>query len=81
MAFPTATNDQITDSVSQANVQVLGDSPAMAMGTAYISSANALSILFHNAVHEQQQGAVTAQSATVAAVARLLGEAGPRGLA
>ena len=27
MAFPTAVNDQITDSVTQANVKVLGDAP------------------------------------------------------
>ncbi|WP_204334085.1 RebB family R body protein, partial [Klebsiella pneumoniae] len=35
MAFPTAVNDQITDSVTQANVQVLGASPAIAMGNLY----------------------------------------------
>jgi len=30
MAFPTAVNDQITDTVTQANVTILGDSPAQA---------------------------------------------------
>ncbi|WP_295367175.1 RebB family R body protein, partial [uncultured Stenotrophomonas sp.] len=30
MAFPTAVNDQITDSVTQANTRVLGDAPAVA---------------------------------------------------
>ena len=29
MAFPTAVNSQITDSVSQANTKVLGDAPAV----------------------------------------------------
>ncbi|OWQ63588.1 glycerol-3-phosphate dehydrogenase, partial [Stenotrophomonas maltophilia] len=28
MAFPTAVNSQITDSVSQVNTKVLGDAPA-----------------------------------------------------
>ncbi|WP_179139439.1 RebB family R body protein, partial [Azospirillum brasilense] len=32
MAFPTAVNSQITDSVAQSNVQVVGSSPAIAMG-------------------------------------------------
>lgn len=29
MAIPTAVNDQITDAVTQANVKVLAESPAM----------------------------------------------------
>ena len=32
MAFPTSVNDQITDSITQANTKVLGDAPAIAMG-------------------------------------------------
>lgn len=32
MAYPTPVNDQITDSVTQSNVQVLASSPATAMG-------------------------------------------------
>lgn len=35
MAFPTAVNDQITDAVTQANVKVVGESPAMAIGNLY----------------------------------------------
>jgi hypothetical protein len=31
--FPTSVNNQITDSVSQANLKVLGDAPAMSMGS------------------------------------------------
>ncbi len=42
MAFPTSVNDQITDSVTQANVKVLGDSPAMALGNLYQATAQAL---------------------------------------
>ena len=42
MAFPTAVNDQITDSVTQANTKVLGDAPAIAMGNLYQATAQAL---------------------------------------
>ncbi|MEM7246316.1 MAG: RebB family R body protein, partial [Acidobacteriota bacterium] len=35
MAYPTSVNDQITDSVTQANVKVLADAPAMAMASLY----------------------------------------------
>ncbi|MCE1185372.1 MAG: RebB family R body protein, partial [Rhodocyclales bacterium] len=31
MSFPTTVNDQITDAVTQANVKVLAEAPAMAM--------------------------------------------------
>ena len=49
MAFPTAVNDQITDSVSQANLKVLGDAPAMALGNLYQATAQALANAAHNA--------------------------------
>ncbi|WP_163452294.1 RebB family R body protein, partial [Escherichia coli] len=55
MAFPTAVNDQITDSVTQANVQVLGASPAIAMGNLYQATAQALANAAHNATMAQQQ--------------------------
>jgi Killing trait len=35
MAFPTSVNDQITDAVTQTNVKVLGDAPAVGMGMLY----------------------------------------------
>lgn len=71
MAFPTAVNSQITDSVTQANVKVLGDAPAMAMGNLYQASAQALSNSAHNATTSQQQTNVTAQAATTMGVATL----------
>ncbi|MFB9156471.1 RebB family R body protein, partial [Chromobacterium violaceum] len=40
MAFPTSVNNQITDAVTQANVKVLAESPAMAMGSIYQSLAH-----------------------------------------
>ena len=71
MAFPTAVNSQITDSVTQANVKVLGDAPAMAMGSFYQATAQALANAAHNATNSQQQSNVTAQAATTMGVATL----------
>ncbi|VEB41493.1 Killing trait [Chromobacterium violaceum] len=50
MAFPTAVNSQITDAVTQSNVKVVGEAPAMAMGSIYQSLAHSTGILFENAV-------------------------------
>lgn len=71
MAFPTSVNDQITDSVTQANVKVLGDAPAMAMGNLFQATAQALGNAAHNATLAQQQTNITAQAATTAGVAML----------
>jgi len=71
MAFPTAVNSQITDSVTQANVQVLGTSPAIAMGNLYQAIAQALANAAHNATLAQQQMYVTAQAATTMGVSLL----------
>lgn len=71
MAFPTAVNDQITDSVTQANVKVLGDAPAMSMGNLFQATSQALANAAHNATSAQQQTAVTAQAATTMGVTTL----------
>jgi hypothetical protein len=49
MAIPTPVNGQITDAVTQANVKVLGDGPAMAMGAIYQSLAHSTGILYEAA--------------------------------
>ncbi len=71
MAFPTAVNDQITDSVTQANTKVLGDSPAMAMGNLMMATSQALSNAAHNAVTNQQNATVTGQAATTQGISTL----------
>lgn len=71
MAFPTAVNDQITDSVTQSNVQVLGASPSVALGNLYQATAQALANAAHNATQAQQQMYVTAQAATTMGVSLL----------
>jgi hypothetical protein len=71
MAFPTAVNNQITDAVTQANVKVLADAPAIAMANLYQATAQALANAAHNATMAQQQTNITAQAATVMGVATL----------
>ncbi|OEJ65145.1 RebB family R body protein [Magnetovibrio blakemorei] len=64
MALPTPVNGQITDAVTQANVKVLGEAPAMAMGALYQSLSHSTGILYENAVSSQQQLAIASQAAT-----------------
>lgn len=71
MAFPTAVNSQITDSVTQSNLQVLGTAPAVAMCNLYQATAQALANAAHNATNAQQQMYVTAQAATTMGVSLL----------
>lgn len=71
MAFPTSVNDQITDSVTQENTQVLGTAPAIAMGNLYQATAQALANAAHNATLAQQQMYMTSQAATTTGVALL----------
>jgi len=71
MAYPTSVNSQITDAVTQANVKVLGDAPAIALGNLYQATAQALANAAHNATTAQQQAAITAQAATTMGVTTL----------
>ena len=71
MAYPTSVNNQITDAVTQANVKVLGDAPAVALANLFQATSQALSNAAHNSTAAQQQTAVTAQAATTMGVATL----------
>lgn len=71
MAFPTAVNNQITDSVTQANLEVLGASPAVALGNLYQATAQALANAAHNATTAQQQNSITAQASTTMGITTL----------
>ncbi|MBD8876362.1 R body protein RebB-like protein [Roseibium polysiphoniae] len=53
----------ITDAVTQSNVKVVGESPAMALSTLYQSMAHSTGVLFENAVSAQQQQNILAQAA------------------
>jgi hypothetical protein len=72
MAEPTPLNDQITDAVTQTNVKVLGDAPAVAMGNLFQATSQALANAAHNATTSQQQANITAQAATTQGVTTLL---------
>ena len=71
MAESTQVNPQITDAATQANVKVLGDASAVAMGNLYQAAAQALSLSLQNAVAAQQQANIIAQAATTQGVALL----------
>jgi hypothetical protein len=71
MSFPTSLNSQITDSVTQVNTKVLGDSPAQALGSFMIATSQALSNAAHNATSSQMNANITAQAATTQGVATL----------
>ncbi len=72
MADPIV-NSQITDSVTQANVKVLGDAPAIAMGNLYQATSLALANAAHNATFTQQNANIILQAATTQGVALLYG--------
>lgn len=67
----TKVNDQITDAVTQANIKVLGEAPAMAMGNLYQAMAHSTGILFQNAVSAQNQQNILAQAATTQGVMQI----------
>lgn len=67
----TKVNDQITDAVTQTNVKVLGEAPAIAMGNLYQSMAHSTGILFQNAVSAQNQQNILAQAAATQGVMQI----------
>ncbi len=73
MAFPTSVNDQVTDAVTQSNVKVIGEAPAMAMGSIYQTMAHSTGILFENAIASQQQQNTLAQAAANMGVMQIYG--------
>lgn len=72
MAEETAVNDQVTDAVTQANVKVLAEAPAVAVANLFQAASHATGILLENATNAQNQSAITAQAVTTASVAFLL---------
>ena len=64
MADETAVNPQITDAVTQSNVKVVGESPALAVGLVYQTAAHSTGIQFQNAIADQQQQNAIARAAT-----------------
>lgn len=71
MAADTAVNAQITDSVTQANVKTLGDSPALSLSNLYQMISQSLGLAAQNAVTSQQQTNIIHQAATTQGVSLL----------
>jgi len=65
-------NPQITDSVTQVNTKVLGDTPASAMGNLMMATSQALATSAHNATTGQQQADIMWQAATVQGINALM---------
>lgn len=73
MAYPTAVNNQITDSVSQSNVQTLASAPSQAIASLYTSLGQTLAMASANAVANQQNVNALAQAVITSSVKRLVG--------
>jgi hypothetical protein len=71
MSDPTSVNRQIIDSVTQPNVKVIGEAPAIAIGSLYQAIANSISVAIQDAVYAQQQANMVALAATSQAIMQL----------
>ncbi len=71
MAFPTAVNSQITDSVTQVNTEVLGEGPAVATGNLFVATSQALANAAHNATTNQQLATTSQQATTTIGVTNI----------
>jgi len=72
----TTVNPQVTDAITTTNVKVLGEAPAMAMGSLYQTVGNSVAMAAANAVYAQQQANVTYQAASTIGVAKLVNSGG-----
>jgi hypothetical protein len=70
----TSVNSQVTDAITQTNVKVLGEAPAMAMGNLYQTIGNSVAMAAANAVYAQQQANVTYQAASTLGVTKLFAD-------
>ncbi|MEL6864876.1 MAG: RebB family R body protein [Bacteroidota bacterium] len=69
--MPEHVNNQITDAVTQTNVKVVAEAPAMAMGSVYQTAAHSTGLMFENAVNAQSQQFILAQTATTQGVMQI----------
>ncbi|EDP96233.1 RebB family R body protein [Kordia algicida OT-1] len=64
-------NQQITDAVTQSNVKVVAEAPAMALGNVYQTAAHSTGLMFENSVNAQSQQNILAQTATTQGVMQI----------
>ncbi|WP_027386717.1 RebB family R body protein [Chryseobacterium gregarium] len=67
----TVVNEQITDAVTQSNVKVVAEAPAMALGNVYQTAAHSTGIMFENAVNTQNQQNILGQASTTQGVMQI----------
>ena len=67
----TVVNEQITDAVTQTNVKVVAEAPAVALGNVYQTAAHSTGIMFENAVNNQNQQNILSQAATTQGVMQI----------
>jgi len=67
----TALNSQVTDSISQADTEVVGTAAAVAVGNLFQGSSQALGLAALNATNAQQQNNMTAQASSTVGVTTL----------
>ncbi|RQR61250.1 thioredoxin reductase [Burkholderia sp. Bp9002] len=69
--MPEQVSPAITDAVTQTNVKVVGEAPAVALGTLMQSNSHASAILLHNAVQMQANQAASNMAATTVGIMQL----------
>lgn len=69
--MPNYVSDQVTDAVTQSNVKVVGEAPAMAMGSLYQTAGHSTGLMFENSVNSQNQQNILAQAATTQGVMQI----------
>lgn len=67
----TVVNEQITDAVTQTNVKVVAEAPAVALGNVYQTAAHSTGIMFENAVNNQNQQNILGQAATTQGIMQI----------
>ena len=68
MALDTAVNSQITDAVTQSNVKVLAEAPALSLSNLYQMVSQSLGLSAQNAVFAQQHANMVHQAVTTQGV-------------
>ncbi|EDM74514.1 hypothetical protein PPSIR1_06486 [Plesiocystis pacifica SIR-1] len=66
--MPANVSEQITDSITQVNTEVLGDAPAQAMGTLFQTAGATAGLAMQNAVHAQSNQYALNNAATTQGV-------------
>ncbi len=76
MAAQSQVNDQVSDSVVEANTTVLGNAPAGSQGLLDTVMAETIGMMLHNAVTAQHNAQMVSSAAVTAACARILRSGG-----